>query len=205
MYQEIHPCMAGSIDSVEINTSLLMMRECPVHNTPQCWKSMGGKKKHTRDQKLVPESKLGSNGLGWMASMLASSDVSRAAPVVHKPITERALPAYKLANHLWSFFPSPHYWPITALCLPIIDKHIIRERATLSTFTFQVLHTHTHSIGCWFSAFTILKELGWKLVGCKPIQMSKYLLELLKRLHWDLLNWRCILQMSWIIRNPSSS
>ena len=27
MYQEIHPCMAGSIGSVEINTSLLMMRE----------------------------------------------------------------------------------------------------------------------------------------------------------------------------------
>ena len=27
MYQEIHPCMAGSIDSVKINTSLLMMRE----------------------------------------------------------------------------------------------------------------------------------------------------------------------------------
>ena len=26
-YQEIHPCMAGSIDSVKINTSLLMMRE----------------------------------------------------------------------------------------------------------------------------------------------------------------------------------
>ena len=30
MYQEIHPCMAGSIDSVKINTSLLMMRECTV-------------------------------------------------------------------------------------------------------------------------------------------------------------------------------
>ena len=30
MYQEIHPCMAGSIDSVKINTSLLMMRECIV-------------------------------------------------------------------------------------------------------------------------------------------------------------------------------
>ena len=27
MYQEIHPCRAGSIGSVEINTSLLMMRE----------------------------------------------------------------------------------------------------------------------------------------------------------------------------------
>ena len=30
MYQEIHPCMAGSIDSVKINTSLLMMREWSV-------------------------------------------------------------------------------------------------------------------------------------------------------------------------------
>ena len=30
MYQEIHPCMAGSIDSVKINTSLLMMRECTI-------------------------------------------------------------------------------------------------------------------------------------------------------------------------------
>ena len=27
MYQAIHPCRAGSIGSVEINTSLLMMRE----------------------------------------------------------------------------------------------------------------------------------------------------------------------------------
>ena len=27
MYQEIHPCRAGSIDSVKINTSLQMMRE----------------------------------------------------------------------------------------------------------------------------------------------------------------------------------
>ena len=27
MYQEIHPCMAGSIDSVKINASLQMMRE----------------------------------------------------------------------------------------------------------------------------------------------------------------------------------
>ena len=32
MYQEIHPCMAGSIDSVKINTSLLMMREWMVLN-----------------------------------------------------------------------------------------------------------------------------------------------------------------------------
>ena len=31
MYQEIHPCMAGSIDSVKINTSLLMRREWFVH------------------------------------------------------------------------------------------------------------------------------------------------------------------------------
>ena len=30
MYQEIHPCMAGSIDSVKINTSLLMMREWSI-------------------------------------------------------------------------------------------------------------------------------------------------------------------------------
>ena len=28
MYQEIHPCRASSIDSVKINTSLQMMREC---------------------------------------------------------------------------------------------------------------------------------------------------------------------------------
>ena len=33
MYQEIHPCMAGSIDSVKINTSLLMMRECTIHQS----------------------------------------------------------------------------------------------------------------------------------------------------------------------------
>ena len=32
MYQEIHPCMAGSIDSVKINTSLLMMREWISYN-----------------------------------------------------------------------------------------------------------------------------------------------------------------------------
>ena len=31
MYQEIHPCMAGSIDTVKINTSLLMMREWIVN------------------------------------------------------------------------------------------------------------------------------------------------------------------------------
>ena len=30
MYQEIHPCRAGSIGSVKINTSLLMMRECKM-------------------------------------------------------------------------------------------------------------------------------------------------------------------------------
>ena len=31
MYLEIHPCRAGSIDSIKINTSLLMMREWVVH------------------------------------------------------------------------------------------------------------------------------------------------------------------------------
>ena len=30
MYQEIHPFGAGSIDSVKINTSLIMMRECEI-------------------------------------------------------------------------------------------------------------------------------------------------------------------------------
>ena len=33
MYQEIHPCMAGSIDSVKINTSLLMMREWIIYQS----------------------------------------------------------------------------------------------------------------------------------------------------------------------------
>ena len=38
MYQEIHPCRASSIDSVKINTSLPMMRECIVlyHMVLQC-------------------------------------------------------------------------------------------------------------------------------------------------------------------------
>ena len=30
-YQEIHPYSAINIDSVEINTSLIMMKECAVH------------------------------------------------------------------------------------------------------------------------------------------------------------------------------
>ena len=30
MYQEIHPCRVSSIDSVKINTSLPMMRECKI-------------------------------------------------------------------------------------------------------------------------------------------------------------------------------
>ena len=35
MYQEIHPYRASSIDSVKINTSLPMMRECQIH--PSSW------------------------------------------------------------------------------------------------------------------------------------------------------------------------
>ena len=30
MYQEIHPCNASSIDSIKINTSLVMMKECEI-------------------------------------------------------------------------------------------------------------------------------------------------------------------------------
>ena len=30
-YKEIHPCSAMNIDSVKINTSLIMMKECMVH------------------------------------------------------------------------------------------------------------------------------------------------------------------------------
>ena len=31
-YQEIHPYSAMNIDSVKINTSLIMMRECIIHH-----------------------------------------------------------------------------------------------------------------------------------------------------------------------------
>ena len=31
-YQEIHPYSAMNIDSVKINTSLIMMKECPIPN-----------------------------------------------------------------------------------------------------------------------------------------------------------------------------
>ena len=33
VYQEIHPCRPGSIGSVKINTSLIMMRECLILHT----------------------------------------------------------------------------------------------------------------------------------------------------------------------------
>ena len=112
-------------------------------------------------------------------------------PVVHKPITERASAAYKLdEHHLWSLLPPSSYFsPITGLWMAIVDKHVIREIAAMSTLTLQLSHT-----------LLIVGLNDRKLVGCKPVEIFACSL---KMCHSGLLNRRCILQRSWILsRNP---
>ena len=132
---------------------------------------LNGRSKHRWDQRFVRLTKLEWNGLGWMASMLASSDVSSAAPMVHKPITERAFAAYKLGrHHLWSVYQVALFLANHSLWLPIIDKHIIRERE--QPCQHSLLNFCTHSIGCW-----VFGNQPSKMSG-NPGNLPRYLLAL---------------------------